>query len=277
MALALISDFLRKVRYDMKFYEYGKENSRKIMLLHGNMVTHRQFENIVPLLEKKYHVITVDFDGFDETGETVYTTAKEQAEKLAAYIKEKLDGRIDLLQAESLGSAPAVFLTTFKDISTGGVILSGAQYLDMGVFNHFFMLWAPRFSHNMINGFLEKGEIKFPKFLERKMGRRNEEFGQILHQAAKNTTIESYNNTFLAGLLLYREIKKFPVNDKIPLSCWYGENEKNMKRAVKELSRAFTKFEDRPFKNMGHGSIVGYPELMAESMERFMRDNNIVQ
>ncbi len=260
----------------MKFYEYGKENSRTIMLLHGNMVTNRQFENIVPLLEDSYHVITVDFDGFDETGENVYTAAKEQAEKLAAYIKKNLGGRIDLVYAESLGSAPAVFLTTFKYISIGGVILSGAQYLDMGIFNHIFMLWAPKFSHNMINGFLEKGEIKFPKFLEKKMGRKNEEFGQILHQAAKNVTLESYKNTFWTGLLLYRNVKKFPVNDNIPLSCWYGENEKNMKRAVKELSRAFIKFENHPFKNMGHGSIVDYPELMVESMEKFMKDNGII-
>ncbi len=256
----------------MKFYEFGKENEKTIMLLHGNMVTHRQFENIVPLLEGRYHVITVDFDGFDETGETVYTTAKEQAEKLRKYIKENLDGRIDLVQAESLGSAPAAFLTTFDDISIGGVILSGAQYLDMGVFNHIMMCWAPKFTHNMVNGFLENGEIKFPKFLEIKMGRDNSEFGQILHWAARNATLESYKNTFRAGLLLYRDVKRFPVNDTIPLSCWYGEKEKNMKRAVKAFSRAFTKFENHPFKNMGHGSIVDYPELMVEEMEKFMKE-----
>lgn len=45
----------------------------------------------------------VSFDGFDGTGETTYTTARDQADKLAAYIEKELDGQLDLLFAESLG------------------------------------------------------------------------------------------------------------------------------------------------------------------------------
>ena len=112
----------------MKLYEFGKKNTTTIMCLPGNFMTHRQFENIVPLLENDYHVITVSFDGYDETGETVYTTAKEQAEKLTSFIKENLGGRIDLVYAESLGSVPAAWLTQM-DISIGGVILSGVYEL----------------------------------------------------------------------------------------------------------------------------------------------------
>lgn len=39
----------------------------------------------------------VSFDGFDGTGETTYTTARDQADKLAAYIEKELDGQLDLL------------------------------------------------------------------------------------------------------------------------------------------------------------------------------------
>ena len=41
----------------MEVQEFGKQNSRKIMLLPGNMMSWRQFEAVIPLLEKQYHVI----------------------------------------------------------------------------------------------------------------------------------------------------------------------------------------------------------------------------
>ena len=41
----------------MEVQEFGKQNSRKIMLLPGNMMSWRQFEAVIPLLEKLYPVI----------------------------------------------------------------------------------------------------------------------------------------------------------------------------------------------------------------------------
>ena len=117
----------------MKFYESGIPGGRTVLLLPGNFMTHRQFEVIAPLLAEEHRVICVDFDGYDETGETTYTTAQDQAEKIAAYIRENLGGRIDLVYAESLGSCPAAFLTQIPDLSIGGVILSGTQYLHWGI------------------------------------------------------------------------------------------------------------------------------------------------
>ena len=54
----------------MKFYEFGNPGDPTILCLPGNFMTHRQFETIVPMLQKDCHVITVSFDGYDETGET---------------------------------------------------------------------------------------------------------------------------------------------------------------------------------------------------------------
>ena len=41
----------------MEICEYGKENTRTILCLPGNFVTHRQFEDLVPALEKGVHVV----------------------------------------------------------------------------------------------------------------------------------------------------------------------------------------------------------------------------
>ena len=94
----------------MEIKRFGCMQGKTVMLLHGNLMCWRQFEDLIPLLEKKFRVYAVSFDGFDGTGETTYTTARDQADKLAGYIEKELDGRLDLLFAESLGCGPAVFL-----------------------------------------------------------------------------------------------------------------------------------------------------------------------
>ena len=86
----------------MEAYEFGKEKEKKILLIPGNMMSWRQFENVIPLLQKNYHVIAISTDVYDEKG-TVFTTAEAMAEKLEGYIRDNLDSKIDLLFGESFG------------------------------------------------------------------------------------------------------------------------------------------------------------------------------
>ncbi len=91
----------------MKVKEFGTDNEKKIMLIPGTMMCWKQFEPIIPLLEKTCRVIAVSTDGFDGDADTTFTTAEDSAEKLAGYIKENLDGNIQLVFGESFGSASA--------------------------------------------------------------------------------------------------------------------------------------------------------------------------
>ena len=117
-----------------------------MMLLHGNLMCWRQFEDLIPLLERKFCVYAVSFDGFDGTGKTTYTTAQNQADKLAGYIEKELNGRLDLLFAESLGCGPAVFLKASPTVQIDRMILSGPEYLDFGVLNRLILKVMPQCS-----------------------------------------------------------------------------------------------------------------------------------
>ena len=221
----------------MKFYEFGDSGNPAIMCLPGNFMTHRQFENIVPMLEPEYHVITVSFDGYDETGETVYTTGEDQARKLADYIRNHLGGKIDLVYAESLGSIPAVFLTRMEGLQIGGIIVSGAEYMNYGIFNSM--------------------AIKL--------------FVPMLKQACQTLTLETTEATFWEALKLYPEhVSTWEPNPNIRISCWYGEKEMNMKKAIQHLKRAFPNLEEHPFKGLGHGEIMAHPELLVQELKAFL-------
>ena len=94
----------------MEIKTFGPAEGKKLMLLHGNLMCWRQFEEIIPLLAKEYRVYAVSFDGFDGTGSTTYTTAQDQADKLEACLIQHCGGKLDVLFAESLGCGPAVLL-----------------------------------------------------------------------------------------------------------------------------------------------------------------------
>ena len=70
----------------MEIKRFGNPVGKKIMMLHGNLMCWRQFEDVIPLLEEEFDVYAVSFDGFDGTGKMTYTTAQEQADKLEDYL-----------------------------------------------------------------------------------------------------------------------------------------------------------------------------------------------
>lgn len=254
----------------MKFYKYGKENGKTILLLPGNMMTHRQYEKIVPILEKKYHVITVSFDGFDETGETTYTTAEKQAEKLASFVRENLNGRIDLVLSESLGGAPAAFLTRCKGLSIGGLILDGTSYWNLGILNPIAKNTLYKIPYGIVSKANKKGQLSMPAWLLKSMGLTQEEINSMTHQMCLSVSAETLKATFIEGIDFYNYVEKWEPRTDIPIACWYGENESNMKKAVKTLKKAFPNAEEHAFAGMGHGELVMDEMRFVKEIEAFM-------
>ena len=255
----------------MKFYEFGSPEAPSVLCLPGNFMTHRQFEHIVPLLEQDYHVITVSFDGYDETGETTYTTSQHQAQMLAEYICSHLNGKVDLVYAESMGGVPAAYLTRIKDVQLGGVILSGLQDLDWGMFNGIIVKSTAWITHKLMGRILRKGRVSLPSFLLKQIGRDEESLQFMLGQMCQQFSRETVEATYRAGAGFYREqLSKWEPNDCLRIACWHGEKEANMQRAVAALRRAFPKLQVHVFEGMGHGENVDHPEMNVAMLKAFL-------
>lgn len=255
----------------MKFFESGVQTGKTVMLLPGNFMTHRQFEFIAPKLAEEYRVIAVDFDGYDETGTTVYTTAEDQARKLTAYIREHLDGRVDLVYAESLGSLPAAFLTRHGDLQLGGVILSGVQYLTWGVFDPLVVALTAPLTYAVMNRFVKDGKLNLPDFLVRSLGRSGESMQQLIGQLCQKPTLETTKATFRTATAFYREhVPQWEPNAEAHIALWYGEKEKNMQKAEAMLRRAFPSLQTHVFAGMGHGENCEHTDLVIRELKAFM-------
>ena len=257
----------------MEAVEFGKHNTIKIMLIPGNMMSWRQFEHVIPMLEKDFHVIAVSTDGYDGTDRTVFTTSAASAEKLEKYIQKNLDGHVDLVFGESFGSATAGTLFHRKQVRADSLILSGPQYMDLGIFNAFVTKVIPHNQYRLYSRI--QGRKKLPWLL--KLYTRSDDEALIAQFSAvpEHISLETLQNCAKEGLQLYRDIDAYAPDPKAKAAVWYGAKEPNMKKAVQKLKRAFPALEVRPFESFGHGEIIAHPELMAEEIRRFIDDERL--
>lgn len=245
----------------MEIKQFGDHNGKKIMLLHGNLMCWRQFEDVIPLLEKTYCVYAVSFDGFDGTGETTYTTAQEQADKLEAYIMENCGGQLDILFAESLGCGPAILLKVSPRIRIDRMILSGPEYLDFGILNKPLLKIMPQKQYRTAR------EKSMPAWALRFMGLTEQGMNAMLSRIPDHVSLESIRATWEVGLYLYRI--PLPQQPDAKVACWYGEKEGHMKKAIRKLREVYPKLMIRCFPDFGHGDIINHPALLASELEHF--------
>lgn len=89
----------------MQFDEMGNESGKTLMLLPGTCCDYQtNFANVLSQLEKNYHLICVNYDGFDGS-DTVFPDMMTVTKKIEDYINEKHRGRVDGAIGSSLGSS----------------------------------------------------------------------------------------------------------------------------------------------------------------------------
>ena len=89
----------------MQFDEMGNKSGKTLMLLPGTACDYQtNFAAVLDRLGAKYHLICVNYDGFDGSG-SVFPDMITVTEKLEKYITEHFDGKIDGVIGSSLGSS----------------------------------------------------------------------------------------------------------------------------------------------------------------------------
>ena len=71
----------------MNIHEFGKENREIILLIHPSVVKWDYFENVIPLLQKKYHLLVPALPGYDFENDSDFTSVEQIASELNAWLK----------------------------------------------------------------------------------------------------------------------------------------------------------------------------------------------
>lgn len=91
----------------MKFTEMGNMEGKTLMLLPGTACTWEiNFHEVIDALCEKYHLICVNYDGFDDEKKTKpFTDMLTVTEKIEDYIREHHNGHVDGAYGSSLGGS----------------------------------------------------------------------------------------------------------------------------------------------------------------------------
>lgn len=89
----------------MEFKEFGLEDGKTLLLLPGTCCNYQtNFGSVLEPLSKKYHLICVNYDGFDGT-DTIFPDMITVTEKIEQYILDNHNGRVDGALGSSLGGS----------------------------------------------------------------------------------------------------------------------------------------------------------------------------
>lgn len=117
----------------MKFTEMGLENGKTMLLLPGTACTWEiNFHTVIDLLAERYHLICVNYDGFDDEKATrPFTDMLTVTGKIEDYILEKHNGHVDGAYGSSLGGSFVGLLIQRKRIHIDHGFI-GSSDLDQG-------------------------------------------------------------------------------------------------------------------------------------------------
>ena len=89
----------------MQFDEMGNKSGKTLMLLPGTACDYQtNFGTVLERLGEKYHLICVNYDGFDGS-DRIFPDIVTVTEKIEKYIRDNYNGKIDGAIGSSLGSS----------------------------------------------------------------------------------------------------------------------------------------------------------------------------
>ena len=116
----------------MQFTEMGKQDGTSLLLLPGTACTWQiNFMKVIDILAGQYHLICVNYDGFDGDNSKPFSDMLTVTEKIEDYILEKHNGRVDGAYGSSLGGSFVGLLVQRKRIHIDHGFI-GSSDLDQG-------------------------------------------------------------------------------------------------------------------------------------------------
>lgn len=116
----------------MYFCEFGNQSGKTLVLLPGTACTWQlNFKHVVDELAEHYHIIAVNYDGFEGDSTKIFTDMLTVTEKIEDYILKHHDGRVDGAYGSSLGGSFAGLLVQRRRIHIDHAFI-GSSDLDQG-------------------------------------------------------------------------------------------------------------------------------------------------
>jgi len=246
----------------MTIHEFGKENSRVIVLIHPSVVMWDYFEYVVPHLEGTYRLVIPALPGYDEEQPGDYTSVEQIALELADWLIQNAGGDVACIYGCSMGASVVTKMLADNRLNIHSAVIDGGitPYQPLYLFTRLIA----------VRDFLmvSLGKAGGTKLLKRVFPA--EEFGEqsasyvaeVLHTMSAKTiwrTFDSCNNY------------EMPERVRGSFGClqyWFGEREeKDRSWDIRYVAAHFPDAELIRMKGLGHAEMaVRHPGMMAAAL-----------
>ena len=246
----------------MKMYEFGKENEKTILLLHGAGCTYKMWTPQIQELEKTYHIFAPTLSGHEE-GDVDFISSADEAEKLLYWFQEHQYSNVFLICGASLGAHVA------------------AELLQQSpAFAEYAMIESLK--ANQYKGTLLKLFSRFGKWLLKRCAAKEGYMAGTYQQkhASDDTkdTLRHMTETSLDNIMLesgHYRIKEQTQRIQAKTLILYGSKEKKVCELNTNILKAqidFCKVEVIP--GFSHGELsIGNPKKHLEYLQGFVKES----
>ena len=251
----------------MKYFEFGKENSELMVMLHGGGTSYLGVLPTAREMAKVYHVLLVAYDGFNpDEPETEFKSPMDEAKRLGDYIAENCSGRIDILYGISYGCRVLMEVLSDARLTITTTIADGMSLRD---YPDIKSKWGKDvycfFFTGLFYAVMGHPGTGRKKFLAKITGRTYEEADRILYGKA---TWRSWKNQ---DYYLIGKKTDYSLFEKTDMYLWYGINgtvDKKLSAGLDALKKSGYPFKVKIFTELGHGGLAGeHPEEFSKEVQ----------
>ncbi len=249
---------LTDVCLTMKIYEFGKENQECILLIHPSLVTWDYFENVIPQLEKDYHLLIPAVPGYDLTDDSVFSSVERIASELADDLIQKGIREVKVMYGCSMGGS--IVLRMAAD----GKLMAKNYVMDGGITPYQLPWILTRFIALRDFGMMALGKLGWEKMIVKAFSttQYSEEDLKYIASIFRHCTYKTLWRTF-DSCNNYKMPKKVPhLSGK--MHYWYAEKERKARDwDMKYMKKVVPGTVFKSFAGMDHGDMAFfYPERM---------------
>lgn len=242
-----------KKTYPLNVHEFGKQNEKIIVLIHPSIVRWDYFMDVIPLLEKEYHLMIPALPGYDLSNDGEFTSVEEVAAQIVEHLKNKNIDKVDAVYGCSMGGSIALCMATDHRITIDQVIMDG------GITPYQLPWLITRFILLRDFGMVALGKIGGEKMIAQAFPA--EEYGEEFIRYAKEVldhmsyrtiwrTFDSCNNYTI------------PLSDRMIRSrihYWYGEQEaKERNWDIRYMRKFFPSTRFVEMAGIGHAALAPF-------------------
>jgi pimeloyl-ACP methyl ester carboxylesterase len=115
----------------MTFNVYGDGGNPRLLLIPGLGVSYEIFLPLIELLKDRFCIVASGIDGFLLGQQSSFTSVDDQAAQVIRYVRERLDGRLDVAYGLSLGGKILSRILERDEIVVDHAVLDAAPLLPL--------------------------------------------------------------------------------------------------------------------------------------------------